>query len=362
MSEIVLGPSSGSLTNPVSAPRGEVLDRLTKLCDANELSPLAERLGALARLVESDLASVEASLLAAVEPPAHAQRVVARGGAHLVASGGKRLRPTCVILAARVGGPVDDVARELAVAVEIVHSATLLHDDVVDVGDARRGRPTTRALYGNSASIFAGDWLLVEALRRVRHAAPELLGTLLDAIEEMIFAESLQLEHRGRLVLDESIWRRVAEGKTASLFAWAMSAGAHAGKLEPQEREALARFGVLLGTAFQTVDDVLDFDGDPTATGKTLFADLREGKSTYPLILAARRDASLAARLGEGVDDASFARDVLESLRRTGALEEARAFARDQADQARAALAVVRPGPARDALRTVLETTVARCA
>ncbi|MBX7193779.1 MAG: polyprenyl synthetase family protein, partial [Sandaracinaceae bacterium] len=260
------------------------------------------------------------------------------------------------------GGPVDDVARELAVAVELVLGATLLHDDVVDLGDARRGRPTTRALYGNSASIFAGDWLLVEALRRVRRVAPALLGTLLDAIEDMIFAESLQLENRGKLVLDEAVWRRVAEGKTASLFAWAMTAGAHAGKLREDEIEALRRFGVLLGTAFQTVDDVLDFDGDPSSTGKTLFADLREGKTTYPLILAARRDATLAARLGQGVDDGAFAREVLEALRRTGALDEARAYARDQADRARAMLSIVRPGAARDALTTVLDTTVSRCA
>lgn len=340
----------------------QVLDRLTTVCRTNDLAPLGERLTSLAALVSSDLAEIERQLLASVDPKNERERVVAKGGAHLVASGGKRLRPTCVVLAARLGGPVDDVARELAVSVELVHNATLLHDDVVDLGDARRGRPTTRALYGNSASIFAGDWLLVEALRRVRRTAPELLAPLLDAIEEMIFAESLQLENRGRLVLDESVWRRVAEGKTASLFAWAMLAGAHAGKLSDEETHALHRFGMLLGTAFQTVDDVLDFDGDPLATGKTLFADLREGKTTYPLILAARRDASLAAQLGAGVDDAAFARDVLEALRRTGALEEARAFARDQADRARDALSIVRPGPARDALSTVLETTVARCA
>jgi octaprenyl-diphosphate synthase len=341
---------------------GQVLDRLTTVCRTNDLAPLGERLSSLAKLVASDLAQIERDLLASVAPAGASERVVARGGAHLVAAGGKRLRPTCVVLAARVGGPVDDVARELAVAVELVHSATLLHDDVVDLGDARRGRPTTRALYGNSASIFAGDWLLVEALRRVRRTSPEMLVPLLDAIEQMIFAESLQLENRGRLVLDETVWRRVAEGKTASLFAWAMVAGARAGKLSEEEVAALERFGMLLGTAFQTVDDVLDFDGDPTSTGKTLFADLREGKTTYPLILAARRDAGLAAQLGAGVDDDAFAREVLEALRRTGALEEARAFAHDQADRAREALSIVRPGPARDALATVLETTVARCA
>jgi len=343
---------------------GEVLDRLSTVCRARDLDTLGERLSTLARLVERDLGRVEAELLSAVAPPATHERIVARGAAHLVASGGKRLRPTCVVLAARVGGEVTDAARTLAVAVELVHSATLLHDDVVDLGEARRGRPTSRAIYGNSASIFAGDWLLVEALRRVRRvASSEVLGSLLDAIEEMIFAESLQLENRGRLVLDEAVWRRVAEGKTASLFAWAMLAGARAGGASDEETAALQRFGLRLGTAFQAVDDVIDFDGDPRTTGKALFADLREGKTTYPLILAARRDPGLAARLAAGAsDDDSFAVEVLDALRRTGSLDEARAFAADQGEQARAELALVREGPARDALTTVLETTLARCA
>lgn len=342
----------------------EVLDRLSTVCRARDLEPLGERLAGLARLVERDLGRVEAELMAAVAPPAREERAVARGAAHLVSSGGKRLRPTCVVLASRIGGDVTEASRELAVAVELVHSATLLHDDVVDLGDARRGRPTTRAVYGNSASVFAGDWLLVEALRRVRRvASSSVLAALLDAIEEMIFAESLQLENRGRLVLDEGVWRRVAEGKTASLFAWAMLAGARAGGVSDEETSALQRFGLRLGTAFQAVDDVIDFDGDPKSTGKALFADLREGKTTYPLILAARRDPGLASRLALGAsDDEAFAAEVLDALRRTGALDEARAFAADQGEQARAELGLVRSGPARDALETVLEATLARCA
>jgi octaprenyl-diphosphate synthase len=344
---------------------GQVLARLSTVCRGHELGALSERLVDLSRLVEADMARVEATLLGAVSPSPHGERVVAKGAAHLVAAGGKRLRPTCVVLAARLGGEVSPEAHQLAVAVELVHNATLLHDDVVDLGDARRGQPTARMLYGNSASIFAGDWLLVEALRRVRRAAPpDVLVRLLDAIEEMIFAESLQLENRGRLVLDESVWKRVAEGKTASLFAWAMYAGARVASLSDEETTALSRFGLHLGTAFQAVDDVLDFDGDPLATGKSLFADLREGKTTYPLILAARRDADLASRLARGAaeGDAAFAREVLEALRRTGALDEARAFAADQAERAAEALSVVRAGAARDALATVLETTLARCA
>ncbi len=342
--------------------RSVVLERLSALCRAEDQPSLGARLASLAALVEDDLARIEVELRRAVAPDGRGARLVTKAGAHLVAAGGKRLRPTCVLLAAEVGGPVTDVARELAVAVELVHSATLLHDDVVDYGELRRGRPTTRAIYGNSASIFAGDWLLVDALKRVSRVAPATLARLLDAIDEMIFAESLQLENRGRLVLDEGIWRRVVEGKTASLFAWAMAAGAHAGGLGEREARALERFGAHLGVAFQTVDDVLDLDGDPSVTGKTLFADLKEGKATYPLILAARHDPGLEGRLRAGLDDAGFAREVLAALTATGALDEARAFARDQADRARAELERLTPGAPRDALALVLETTIARCA
>jgi octaprenyl-diphosphate synthase len=257
--------------------------------------------------------------------------------------------------------------QQLAVAVELVHNATLLHDDVVDLGDARRGQPSVRALYGNAVSVFAGDWLLIDALRRVRTVGDaDVFMHLLDVIEAMIHAEAHQLANRGQLILDERVWRRIAEGKTAALFRWGLVAGGKAAGLTSAQVDALDRFGLHLGTAFQAIDDVLDFDGDPEKTGKALFVDLREGKTTYPLLLAVRRDETLRARLEElAFGDATADRDaqqreVLDALKRLGALEETRAFARDAGDRARQALEELPASDARAALETVLAATIAR--
>jgi octaprenyl-diphosphate synthase len=268
-----------------------------------------------------------------------------------------------VVLASKVGGGFDDNARQLALAVELVHTATLLHDDVVDVADARRGQPAARAVWGNAASIFAGDWLLVEALKRVRRTKIDgLLDRMLAIIEEMILAESLQLERRGQVTGSVADYFRVAEGKTAALFRWAMAAGARAGGAGPVEEAALERYGLDLGVAFQVVDDCLDFEGDVAVTGKTLFADLREGKLTYPLLLAMEREPGFAAVVARVIADESGRghAEVTAGLHRTGALVEARRLARARIDSAVAALAPIPDGPARDALVTVAEATALR--
>src|SRR5580658_8326919 len=195
----------------VAAP---VLAQLTEVCEVRGLPGLHDKLSTLQALVSEDLAELYAAL---AEIPRGAS-LVHRSAHHLLDLGGKRLRPLCVLLAARTGetrgGPA---VRDLAVAVELVHSATLLHDDVVDAGDIRRGQPTARVMYGNAASIFAGDWLLIEAMKRVRRAAvPGTLDHLLGIIEEMIFAEALQLAGRGRINTDRAAYFRVVEGKTAA--------------------------------------------------------------------------------------------------------------------------------------------------
>lgn len=342
--------------------RTDVLRRLESICRDRDLASIGHRLEDLAALVQADMAALEAEL----ELPKGA-RAVHRGAGHLVALGGKRLRPMCVALAARIGSGFDARARALAVSVELVHSATLLHDDVVDLGETRRGAPTTRAIWGNAVSIFAGDWLLIEALRRVR--AAHVAGTLerlLDVIEEMIVAESLQLEGRGRLDTGRDAWMRVVEGKTAALFRWAMFAGGRVGGLGDAEVRALEQYGVHLGVAFQAIDDVLDLGGDPRATGKALFADLREGKMTYPLILAIERDPRTAPLLREvlsseagDADQARFA-EIARVLEQCGALADCRALAVSHAERAVGALDALPAGRAIDALVTVAEATVAR--
>ena len=355
----------------VSEPaRDPLMDRLSSLCRDRGLAGLAARLGELSALAGGDLAAVEAALAAAETDRwrGGARPMVVRAAAHLLDLGGKRLRPLCVALAARCGEGFGAEARELAVAVELVHSATLLHDDVVDVGERRRGAPTARAVYGNAASIFAGDWLLVEALRRVREAGVDgALAELLDVIGEMILAESIQLERRGRLDPDRASWLRVVEGKTASLFRWAMYAGARAGRLDEARAAALARYGQQLGVAFQAVDDLLDFTGSAAVLGKALFTDLREGKMTYPMILAVEREPTLLPRIealaaaldADGAEEPETAW-LVEALERTGAVDGCRAFARARAAEAVGALEVLAPTEAREALMTVALAAVDR--
>ena len=342
----------------------DLLARLESLCAGRGLDGLAERLHDLATFIGYDMLTFEETFGQLPRDP----RLVGRAATRLLDLGGKRLRPMCLALASRLGSGFDSRGLDLAVAVELVHSATLLHDDVVDVSDERRGSATARTIYGNAASIFAGDWLLIEALRRVeRSRCSGLLVELFDIIEEMIFAESLQLESRGRLGTGRDTYFRVVEGKTASLFRWAMRAGGTAGGLDEMQLEALGDYGLYLGVAFQATDDLLDLTGDSLRTGKALFTDLREGKMTYPMIIALERDESLrpvveevlATPADEPFCDELTAR-VVEALHETRAVEECLNLARDRSARAVASLEMVPEGRARDALVTVAESIVDR--
>ncbi len=294
--------------------------------------------------------------------------IVNHSAHHLLDLGGKHLRPVCVALAAKLGSGFGPAACELAVAVELMHNATLLHDDVIDLGDRRRGQPAARLVYGNAASVLAGDWLLVEGLKRIRRSGHHgLLAPALETLDEMIAAEAIQLENRGRINLSRENYFQVVDGKTAALFRWAMFAGATAGGLPPDQRAALERYGTHLGTAFQLVDDLLDVAGDPRAMGKTVFSDLREGKMTYPLLLALGRDASIR-RLVEGLlrmraDEPLPLRlraRIQRKLLTTGSIHDCRALARRRADDAIACLARFPDGPDRTALATLAAAPVER--
>ena len=341
----------------------DVLTSLRAVCDSQGLGDLSAQLAELAELVKWDMAKLEE----AIQSVPHGESVVHRSGHHLLSVAGKRLRPMCVALAARVGSGLSDATRDYGVAVELVHCATLLHDDVVDSGDVRRGVPAARTLYGNAASIFAGDWLLVEALRRVRAVRiPGVLEHLLDIIDEMIFAEAIQLESRGRVDARLATYMRVVEGKTAALFRWAMHAGAKAGGLDEEMCAALGDFGLHLGVAFQLIDDVIDYSEDDATTGKSTFADLREGKMTHPVIVALERDPALREviedliRQPPGEISPALRARLLSGLQRTGALESSRELAVERAERACASLAGFPPSRALEALFTVARATVHR--
>src|SRR6478609_7017182 len=185
------------MTLAIETASGGPLDQLATVSGARGAVDLRERLANLGRWVRADLVEFEAEL--SVLP--RGARVVHQAAHHLLDLRGKHLRPLCVALASRFGEGFTPRARSLAVAVELVHTATLLHDDVVDVAERRRGQPTAAVVYGNAASIFAGDWLLVAALRRISASGVDgVLERMLGVIDEMILAESLQLERRGRIV------------------------------------------------------------------------------------------------------------------------------------------------------------------
>ena len=342
---------------PSAEAATETLARLEEVSASRGDELIGRRVAELRLWIEADLTDVEADLRAydlSVETPMH------RAAEHLLRLGGKRLRPMCVALAARAGRGFSHAVRDLAVAAELVHNATILHDDVVDLGDVRRGAPTARVVYGNAASIFAGDWLLVEAITRIRAAGfSDLLDRALVVLREMIGAEALQLAARGSISTDTQAYFRVVEGKTASLFRWALYAGARAGELPEAHCVALEEYGRHLGLAFQVMDDLLDVSGEAAVMGKSLFADLREGKLTYPLLLAVQRDEGFCALVREhcagasNALDAELARRASAALRETGAVEDTASLARRLSQQAVQSLAALPESRARESLESV---------
>ncbi|MBC7794913.1 MAG: polyprenyl synthetase family protein [Clostridia bacterium] len=351
--------------------RDPVLDPLVAVARTHGVDPLADRLDELKHFVVEDLSAIEYALRgidAEVRDARDNEGMLARKAArHLLDSPGKRIRPLCVLLAARLGGrSLDPVIRNLAIACELVHAATLLHDDVLDQGEERRGAATARVVFGNSASILGGDHLLVEALKMVESCnEPPLLRSLLGVISEMVHAEAIQLEQRQRFTPQREVYLKVILGKTAALFRWGLTAGGFAAGLPEDTLGHLSGVGEALGMAFQLVDDVIDLEGLIGGTGKTPLADLRDGKLTWPVIVAVEKDAELARDLEDYVrvaraDDDVRAMALAKRIGATGALAATRAYAEHQGERAAAELARVPEGAARDAIALVVRDAIRR--
>lgn len=353
---------TASTTAGARAP-GEFWGSLEAVSTARHVENVSGRVDDLRRYMQIDLADVEAVLHAVKDGDTPMHGCVR----HLLRLEGKRLRPMCVALAARCGNGFSPVVRDLAAAAELVHNSTLLHDDVVDLGDRRRGAPTARVIFGNAASIYAGDWLLVECLERIQASGfPELMERMFGVLRAMLVGEALQLKNRGVLRGAMDDYFHVIDGKTSQLFRWALYAGARAGGLSTDECRALEEYGADLGLAFQIIDDVLDLSGDAGAFGKSMLTDLREGKMTYPLLLAAQRDPALADRLEHACSalEIELAPDLVEhlgrALRDTGALADAKSLAERHAARAVQHLAPLPPSAARTALEAITVTVVTR--
>ncbi|HTP28115.1 MAG TPA: polyprenyl synthetase family protein, partial [Anaeromyxobacteraceae bacterium] len=283
-------------------------------------------------LLEGELRSLEQELTRATEDAERTLRAAAR---HLVHSGGKRIRPMLTLLACGACRGELKAAVPLACAAELTHSATLLHDDVIDDGPTRRGQPASRVLWGNAVSVLSGDWLLTRALEIVaaEPARSAALPGLLATMRRLVEGEVLQLSLRGSFQATEQDYFDVVRGKTASLFGWCAAAGAWAAGMRGDVPEALAEFGEGVGMAFQLVDDALDYSAEPELLGKRLAQDFMEGKATLPLIRAFLGEGQLRHRLTalvEGNDEGTaVAIEVIRAVKRTGGIETSRAFARE---------------------------------
>jgi len=286
---------------------------------------------------------------------------------HIISAGGKRLRPMLVVLAGQatatsLGTTADH--HQLAAIIEFIHTSTLLHDDVVDESDLRRGRSTANAIWGNAASVLVGDFLYSRSFQlMVELDRMEVMQILADTTNRIAEGEVLQLLHVRNPDTDEAAYLRVIERKTAVLFAAGTRLGALASCADAEVQQALYDYGMALGYAFQIADDVLDYTADAATLGKNLGDDLAEGKATLPLIHAmTHSDEATRQRLRRIVQegDTSAMDEVLAAIQATGGLEYSRKRALDYAAEAEAALAGLPESGALAALRGLARYAVER--
>lgn len=298
-------------------------------------------------VIGADMAAVDHALRSALDSDVLLIRQVAE---YIIGGGGKRLRPALLLLAAGACGYRGEQHYTLAAVIEMIHTATLLHDDVVDESGQRRGRATANAAFGNAASVLVGDFLYSRAFQlMVKVDRMPVLRILADATNVIAEGEVLQLMNSGNPDVDESAYLDVIRRKTAKLFEAAARLGAVLGASDQVREESLARYGMHLGTAFQIMDDVLDYSGDAGAIGKNLGDDLAEGKMTLPLIRALStgsiEDASTIHHAIEGGGRLTDFAPVVRVLKRTGALDYARERACAEAKSAAACVTSLPPSP-----------------
>jgi octaprenyl-diphosphate synthase len=326
-------------------------------------------------LVREDLALVEQEIAA---QNSAAIEQVCEISSYLREGGGKRLRPALLLLAAGASGYRGESAIRLGAVVEMIHSATLIHDDVIDGANTRRGRPSANARWGNHMSVLAGDWLYMQSFEMaLRERNFAVLDILIDLTQNMVEGELLQLTRLGRIDLNETEATELAYRKTACLFSGCSRLGAVLGKQPKAVEEALAEYGRNAGLAFQLVDDLLDFTASPEKLGKPVLSDLKEGKVTLPLIFALEAGTQAAAEgNGDGVgrahsngDGRRLVAKVLEErdfqsvrpeqitrlVKETGALERARKMAREYVSRAKESLSELPDTEYRRALLAVPE-------
>ncbi|GAB4182191.1 MAG: polyprenyl synthetase family protein [Thalassobaculales bacterium] len=319
---------------------------------------------ALTGLLAEDLAAVNREIIARMASPV---ALIPQLAGHIVAAGGKRLRPLLTLAAARLcgyGGGQRHV--KLAACVEFIHTATLLHDDVVDESHLRRGIDTANAVWGNKPSVLVGDFLFSRSFElMVADGSLAVLRILSHASAVIAEGEVMQLQTANDITTTEDDYLAVIRAKTAALFAAAARIGAVVAGRPAAEEEALERYGMALGIAFQLIDDMLDYSAREAELGKAVGDDFRDGKITLPVILAiARADAAERAFWKRTLEDQQIGEGDLAQaialLQRHGALGETHARARAAAEEAKLALAAFPDSPMRQALADLADFAVER--
>jgi octaprenyl-diphosphate synthase len=285
---------------------------------------------------------------------------------YIVSAGGKRIRPRLVMLFAQALGHEGPAMYELAATVEFIHTATLLHDDVVDESSMRRGRATANAMFGNAASVLVGDFLYSRAFQMmVSVDNMRVLDVLADATNVIAEGEVLQLMNMHDPDLSVEAYLQVIRYKTAKLFEASARLGAVIAGASAEVEDACSSYGRALGTAFQLVDDLLDYEGDSQTLGKNVGDDLREGKPTLPLLIAMQRCTEverLQLRKAIELGASTELPQILAIVRRTGALQATREAAQAEADKAQTCLKALPSSRARDALIDFCAQSIVRSA
>lgn len=306
------------------------------------LALVADKLAATERLFRESLASDVA--------------FIQMSGEYIFASGGKRMRPALLLLCARMLGRDGDEEVTYSAVVELIHTATLIHDDIIDHSSLRRGRQTINERWGNNLTVLLGDWLYTTAMKMaLRHGSVAVLDRLCDATLRMTEGELLTQKRLGAIDLTVEEYYEIIDRKTAQLFAAACSLPARIEPVAPAAIEPLERYGRALGTCFQLADDLLDFTAQASTVGKPVLSDLKEGKLTLPLLLLLPRVGAVdRARIARVLEERAFqsvaAEEILEIVAREGTLDEVREIALARAAEAREALSVFADSDARRAL------------
>ncbi len=314
-------------------------------------------------LVQERLGLVERE----IERACHSEiALVRRNAEYLHRSGGKRLRPAMVLLSAQACGYEGDSDVQLGAVVEFIHTATLVHDDIVDDAEVRRGHAAANQVWGNQLAVLLGDYIYIRSMAMsVAIGNLRLVEILTEATSRLLEGEILDVSSNGDTDLSEDAYLRTIERKTASLFAASGQAAAVLAGAPPEYENALAGYGSNIGMAFQLVDDLLDYHADPDTLGKKTGADLREGKMTLPAIYLLR-DGAEAARghfldcFGRSDVSPEDLRAVVESMESSGALNAARADAKEYAERAEASLQALPDSEAKRALAELPEFVLAR--